>query len=1577
MSDSPPPAAATPSPEVSATTSAAQLPNSPTDSDKTIAAPMQDANPHQEFLPACGAAIFSTELCTQTPRQSAGPPYPPVIVRGGDKNKAVVDAAHYWQKKFKWQCLCIFPGQGWEIRDLWDAVDIHVESSPFCEQMLIFISRDTYYAAKQFSEDWARAHPDRLAFIGGEMMSVFDPVDPFAIVDKVFTYGEPEDFPRTFLWHVAHMMRTTMAEISAANNAAMEANHAQQPVLVNQQPATNVALDIKPTGAESAVVAKRSSLPNDAPIESAPSKTNRKKTRSRPRKLTVSTEPSPAVDTSMPMPAAPPAAPNQPAPRVVSKHVPSHGPPQSGYPIEPMGGVMGGMTGPTMMSPNMPAQTLRIAKGTPRNMGSNFHNQPLVPHGWAENVNRVPSGPYSRHGSGAMPNIQSPQFIPGTMAMGQPVMIPPNAILPYAHGPPFISPSMTSNQQFDPAMSQRGMLPGQPMSMQMAPMGQAYMHQAHQVVGARGVSMGNMTNNVYYPNTMPSQHMDPRASMPRQASQFNSGGILYDPYNGANPKFNDAAVYSGGKKPGQNGFSNQPGRPRKSSHTINRQGYGQLSSDRPGNMPTNTARHSEHGFRKGRLEDDPVITQDRSCGCNDSWIGPKNETVTELFVGDLPDDVQVHELKHLFEQQVGITPSQVDIKHAPEQHHRLHAFISFSSASDAKKALQIRDRKPYLRDGSVAVAVSVPRRFFQKAANSIRRGSFTSGSYNGPSHASQLDERDARGTTHLSSHDEESVVTVPQKASGRSLYSPQDARSDLQKRTVRQPDDNDPILGGSPKARKSKHRQSSPTKEATIEPQTHLEMGTSVEVEVAEDDKPVEANRLSPVKAEMATTDRESKAAEEAAEPLAKLAVQDETGTSTLKEPSTSLMVKSGSIRDTDGAAHEAHGLEDDTEPQTQSIIESSTVETKSPVVNIPVSLGNDVLVSEQLPTEGKEFSVEQPERPAPSSYLVSAEDAGSDDDAKNDTSFHSAQESQTELAHVEQESEPEHRNESIPMNQGTMTSNFSSTKEASTLSNIVLVKTATEEKSPENPQSPPAQPEQEALTKSEAKTLVMKDTEVIATPTHNVAAEPKTNVALMAASSAQPVVEALKKGGAPQIQSLSPFAKPTKAQQKKEKELRKKQQKREQAEKEAKAKVEKTKSSAKLNVHTTVETKVDQPQCTGDTAFHTDDKPEIVDSSQASVGEVAEVPKEAKGKGKALIGSTVHEGGKAKGEGEGKDHADIIGGNTTNVPKETASVTHKNKESQIMKAEPMTQVLSLATGAPDARSPEVASAVAENRQVDLPNLVSPASPTKSSDTRVSPKKKKKPIPAVPNLNFHPDRLSTHGKGPELSTTGVSLPSTSTATTTVSTPFEKNMSHPTNPPGASSAASSSTLNPEYLAITPSSATSDSGNASKISVAPAPPRTDEPEAKIHQADVPGVDAPKKKKKKPKKKSKKPADAPVPAKLTDATEPSDAATVLSVANSDTGSDNDEDNEFYDPFSSQFSHIDAIRRGLKDPSSYYDQVNVDIEADKKAAEVHASKTQKLFESSLMNQIEEYMKENPLRFMSTGEKASQNNPG
>jgi hypothetical protein len=98
----------------------------------------------------------------------------------------------------------------------------------------------------------------------------------------------------------------------------------------------------------------------------------------------------------------------------------------------------------------------------------------------------------------------------------------------------------------------------------------------------------------------------------------------------------------------------------------------------------------------------------------------------------------------------------------------------------------------------------------------------------------------------------------------------------------------------------------------------------------------------------------------------------------------------------------------------------------------------------------------------------------------------------------------------------------------------------------------------------------------------------------------------------------------------------------------------------------------------------------------------------------------------------------------------------------------------------------------------------------------------------------------------------------------------------------------------------------------------------------EVNVPGEEPPKKKKKKSKKKKKKAAAGPT--ETTDVASGSNSGKDA-VLQCESGSDDD----LYDPFSSQLKHIDAIKKSLKNPDSYYSQVNARMTAE---AETEADK-------------------------------------
>lgn len=183
------------------------------------------------------------------------------------------------------------------------------------------------------------------------------------------------------------------------------------------------------------------------------------------------------------------------------------------------------------------------------------------------------------------------------------------------------------------------------------------------------------TTNMHYPPNMPPQNIDPRHAGDRRYSQQHSSGALYDPYEGGNPAFK-AAGYSNSKKNNQNSFQGSNGRQRKTSFPGSRPYYTQYTNNGSG-LPQPSG-HRYPGS-KGYREDDLAIVQDREHGCHIDWIGPQNITVDELFVKDLPGNIQDTELEALFHDGIGVKPTSVNIGIPFHTQHNLqtrkHAFV--------------------------------------------------------------------------------------------------------------------------------------------------------------------------------------------------------------------------------------------------------------------------------------------------------------------------------------------------------------------------------------------------------------------------------------------------------------------------------------------------------------------------------------------------------------------------------------------------------------------------------------------------------------------------------------------------------------------------------------------------------------------------------------------------------------------------------------------------------------------------------------------------------------------------------------
>lgn len=252
----------------------------------------------------------------------------------------------------------------------------------------------------------------------------------------------------------------------------------------------------------------------------------------------------------------------------------------------------------------------------------------------------MPRGP-----PGGMPPIHSPQgtHISVPIAQVQPHMQPPMAHPVYLQQPGPMYNSMPPPHHVQP---------GPPTMVTR---------------NLRGVSMGDMTNAPYYPNGNRPHMMDPARASRRDKPY---GNTLYDPYNGAKPAFNDYG--DAARKTSRAGFMDQTSR-KMSAQGGPRARVGSSGTDW-GDSASNNNRFSDHRAMRHNMKDDPVITSDPLRGCHHTWIGAENDEVNELFVGDLPEDVQATEVEAMFVHVVKIKPTRVTLRTSMSS-DRPHAFV--------------------------------------------------------------------------------------------------------------------------------------------------------------------------------------------------------------------------------------------------------------------------------------------------------------------------------------------------------------------------------------------------------------------------------------------------------------------------------------------------------------------------------------------------------------------------------------------------------------------------------------------------------------------------------------------------------------------------------------------------------------------------------------------------------------------------------------------------------------------------------------------------------------------------------------
>jgi hypothetical protein len=359
-------------------------------------------------------------------------------------------------------------------------------------------------------------------------------------------------------------------------------------------------------------------------------------------------------------------------------HVPAGAPLHSrfGPPAAPVGGVgytepMGHMMpagGPNMAQAGVYVPRTRIGRSA---SGSQSHIRQSSPY--VENIPHIPSGFGPQQHPGPMSATQSPRFHPAPMVMNHPMSNVPSNMVPFGYGQGPVGLGMITGQPHSTGAMHPSTVP--PHAMQGAPMMQAYPRQPSNAQGPPfAIPMGDMSNFHYgAPPRVPTQNMDSRRPSERRFSQQHpNGNALYDPSMGNNPAFKDMG-YSNGKTYNQSGMNNSNGRQRKPSFPGTRPYQSQYTNGRP-----QTGGFYNNGL-KSHLDNDIAITQDQEYGCYIDWIGPKNESVNELFVKDLPEDIREPELEDLFRERLGVRLTSVKIafrSSLPQySQSRKHAFV--------------------------------------------------------------------------------------------------------------------------------------------------------------------------------------------------------------------------------------------------------------------------------------------------------------------------------------------------------------------------------------------------------------------------------------------------------------------------------------------------------------------------------------------------------------------------------------------------------------------------------------------------------------------------------------------------------------------------------------------------------------------------------------------------------------------------------------------------------------------------------------------------------------------------------------
>lgn len=546
----------------------------------------------------------------------------------------VAIAADFWRHKYPYQYYSIFPGSGLKVNDLWDEYDIHLETENFCKEVLRFIEGDNATRAHKYSQEYVHVHPERLSTIGGNMTKLYDKCDPISVVDKIFVNNEKQTFPPVFLWHTAHHIRRAMLAVKGIKPP--------NKVLVSESSMGDPHAPIT-AGVMVTIPTARTGLSMDSK-----------------RHTSFTSELTDMAAVSTP---------------VFPRHPDRPIPPPHGHMTEPTtNAIYPEYRGHRrLLSAHQPrvmnTAPLRVPKTRSGRPPSGTYNSIAPPNSYIENTPRMTSGHGFPQHTGSSSLMQSPRHAQSRMAMNhQMAMIPPGAV-PMTCEQAHMMSGMMAGQVPSPSLMQPGMMP--PQAMQNSSVAHGFPRNTSNPQNIPyGTPMGDVTNMPFAMGPV-SRNFDVRRPSNRRLSQpHTNANALYDPYEGSNSAFRSTG-YTSGKK-----YTQASSRQHKLSYPGDRTNYGQYTADRSGSFQSVPNYGGYLAGLKPPFEADPAITGDRERGCNHDWIGPSNNTVDEVYVNSIPEDIQKDDLHTLFSDKIGVEPTAISILTKLGFADRKHAFVS-------------------------------------------------------------------------------------------------------------------------------------------------------------------------------------------------------------------------------------------------------------------------------------------------------------------------------------------------------------------------------------------------------------------------------------------------------------------------------------------------------------------------------------------------------------------------------------------------------------------------------------------------------------------------------------------------------------------------------------------------------------------------------------------------------------------------------------------------------------------------------------------------------------------------------------